>query len=874
MAENIGRYNIILEFLTQTNSENVKKEAGGLEKVFGRAKAAFAGIFAAQAIKSATTAIFDITKKYESYAKILEVALGSTRESEQALKLIQDTAKSTVFSVDELTASYIKFANRGIKLTKDEIIALGDLAASQGKSFDQLTEAVLDAQSGANERLRELGIVASKNGDEVSFTFRGVTKTVKATADEIKNAIIELGKLDGVAGSNAEQMGTLSGMVSNLGDNFESLIKNVGERLSPVFSGALSIIGKVVEKFNDFISIPVEEKLIAEQRQLNLLVTQITDANIKQEERNVLLAKLQQEYPNFLQNLDAEKVKNEELTKRLSQANEQYVLRIALAQLQAREDKAAEKFAAAANRLSAKNIKNQEILLDLNNKYNLGIDFGNKSLKERQELVLEGLNKVEKEGRSVGADRARVAGIDILKNTEQDFEDTKAFLEKVKDDTNALRIELNNILGIGDLTGAIVEEEEKAIDKLNGGTVKPSKPTAQKEKTRLEQLKEDYETILADIEKLVSLGKTAEARGNKIIGDYLLKQIENAEIELKKILEPQEGVGNIPLLPVRIAPFAFGFESNTSGKKEAVDEVSGGVKKVFEEGIKKGIQQANKEKYDKLLGDNIFGLDDEQLKVFEENIKTAFDLYKSALTELIQYEIDVNQQRIELQETRVEKARELAEKGKIEQLRIEEDRLAELQAKQREYANSQKTIANLQITASSGVAVANAIEGITAAFKTGGPAGIALGIAQGLALTAQIAALITSVKSQFSSLQFKDGIERLNGPGTRRSDSIPVWLSRDERVVDAATNEKMGFNFPNKMLPKAVALYKQFPNLARQLSNGGGSTVDNSKRVEAKLDQTLNVLESMAFNVNMDADGLAATLVKKKGNITYRKSLI
>ncbi|MBK8391355.1 MAG: hypothetical protein IPL23_19570 [Saprospiraceae bacterium] len=90
------------------------------------------------------------------------MALGSQKESKKSLDLIQETAKETVFSVDELTASYIKFANRGVKLTREEIISYADLAASQGKSFEQLTEAVLDAGTAEFERLKEFGIRASK----------------------------------------------------------------------------------------------------------------------------------------------------------------------------------------------------------------------------------------------------------------------------------------------------------------------------------------------------------------------------------------------------------------------------------------------------------------------------------------------------------------------------------------------------------------------------------------------------------------------------------------------------------------------------------------------------------------------------------------
>jgi hypothetical protein len=54
--------------------------------------------------------------------------------------------------------------NRGIKPTKDELINMSDLASSQGKSLNMYVEAMLDAQTGEYERLKEFGIRAKSVG--------------------------------------------------------------------------------------------------------------------------------------------------------------------------------------------------------------------------------------------------------------------------------------------------------------------------------------------------------------------------------------------------------------------------------------------------------------------------------------------------------------------------------------------------------------------------------------------------------------------------------------------------------------------------------------------------------------------------------------
>jgi hypothetical protein len=172
--------------------------------------------------------------QFEKYLAVLKVALGTQKGAEQAMRDIEEVAAKTPFAVTELTEAYIKFVNRGIKPTQDELIKFGDIAASQGKSFDQFTEAVLDATSGEFERLREFGILASKNGDQVALEFKGITKNIGMSAEEIKKALLDFGAMDGVAGSMAAVSATLEGRISNLGDAMDALKKIIGNELLPV----------------------------------------------------------------------------------------------------------------------------------------------------------------------------------------------------------------------------------------------------------------------------------------------------------------------------------------------------------------------------------------------------------------------------------------------------------------------------------------------------------------------------------------------------------------------------------------------------------------------------------------------------------------
>lgn len=192
-------------------------------------------------------AIFSTTAQFEKYEKVLATALGDPKAAKQSMEAIKLLASQTAFSVEELTDGYVKMVNRGLRPSQAEMVKLTDLAASQGKTFDQLVEAVLDAQTGEFERLKEFGIRASKEGDKVSLMFKGQTTAVKNNEAAIFDAITAMGAMQGVAGQNAEMMETLTGKSSNLGDNFTSLSAQIGDSLTPVFIFFLNLCNKGID---------------------------------------------------------------------------------------------------------------------------------------------------------------------------------------------------------------------------------------------------------------------------------------------------------------------------------------------------------------------------------------------------------------------------------------------------------------------------------------------------------------------------------------------------------------------------------------------------------------------------------------------------
>jgi hypothetical protein len=251
---------------TDTMTDGAKQASAG----FANLRSTLAGLATVGAFAALAKGIVDTTSRYEDLRSTLTTVEQSSVKAARAFDMLNKLAAATPFSVESLTESYIKLRNRGLQPTEQDLIALGDLAASQGKELDQVTEAMLDALTGENERLKEFGIQASKAGDQVTFTFKGVQTTVAATPQAIQGAILAFGRMDGVAGGMAARSQTLSGQVSTLKDNLAQLAAGIGNAVLPAIKGMVGLVADGVEWVGKLFGVTKDYNQEALQQSVNL----------------------------------------------------------------------------------------------------------------------------------------------------------------------------------------------------------------------------------------------------------------------------------------------------------------------------------------------------------------------------------------------------------------------------------------------------------------------------------------------------------------------------------------------------------------------------------------------------------------------------
>lgn len=237
--------------------------AKGATVAFGAISLAAGGLAAA---------IVPVQRKFDQMQGQLVTATGSYENAAHAMAALNKFAAQTPYDLEQSVIGFTKLVNLGLTPSERAMTSYGNTASAMGKSMEQMIEAVADAATGEFERLKEFGIKSSKEGDRVTFTFRGIKTEVGQNAAEIEKYLMGLGEVE-FAGAMANQMDTLNGRISQaeiamdglklaiaqsgIGDIMKAAVEETTEKLEgmtafikgPEFNGALNILASTFAGF-------------------------------------------------------------------------------------------------------------------------------------------------------------------------------------------------------------------------------------------------------------------------------------------------------------------------------------------------------------------------------------------------------------------------------------------------------------------------------------------------------------------------------------------------------------------------------------------------------------------------------------------------
>lgn len=230
--------------VSSTGVDKTTSQLNGLTKAAGAAAAAVVSL---ETAKQVFSALVDSQRNFDKLNSGLITMTGSAENAAKAFSVLQQFAKETPYGLNQAVEGFTKLVALGLNPSKEALISYGNTAAAMGKDLNQMIEAVADASTFEFERLKEFGIKSSQQADTVSFTFRGVTTTVKKNSEEIQKYLLNIGNTD-FAGAMETRSKTLDGQLSSLADSFDGLVLAVAQ------SGFGDAVGEQAARAEDAIT--------------------------------------------------------------------------------------------------------------------------------------------------------------------------------------------------------------------------------------------------------------------------------------------------------------------------------------------------------------------------------------------------------------------------------------------------------------------------------------------------------------------------------------------------------------------------------------------------------------------------------------------
>ena len=249
----------IRERLGTLNNGRVGRAMAQVARATDQATATLKHYAAAGAVLAAGSAfmvkgVVDTASEFERYRTVLETIEGSSEKARQSMTWVSEFAAKTPYELNEVNEAFVKLKSYGLDPIKDGLLTtLGDTSAGMGKPLIQTVEAIADAMTGQNERLKEFGIKAPAQGNRIIYEYTDKSgRQMRAMADknnrEQIRATLQTIWNEKYGGAMDKLSNTWGGMMSNLSDNWERFKLMIAD--SGVFSYLQDKLRGLLEKID------------------------------------------------------------------------------------------------------------------------------------------------------------------------------------------------------------------------------------------------------------------------------------------------------------------------------------------------------------------------------------------------------------------------------------------------------------------------------------------------------------------------------------------------------------------------------------------------------------------------------------------------
>ncbi len=160
-----------LSTVTKTTNTTLEEFSSKIKAMAGLAVGVLAIKSAFDAVNGTVKEFINTSSQYEQYTNRLKSFYSSTKEVTNELKRAREFADKYNRSIEDTLEAFIKMKVYGIDASNKALKTFTNTAIGSGKSLDQFVEAMADAFTGENERLKEFGVKANVIGEKIAYSW-------------------------------------------------------------------------------------------------------------------------------------------------------------------------------------------------------------------------------------------------------------------------------------------------------------------------------------------------------------------------------------------------------------------------------------------------------------------------------------------------------------------------------------------------------------------------------------------------------------------------------------------------------------------------------------------------------------------------------
>ena len=269
---------------------------------------------------SFTSSALDLEKFQTSMTKVAPIA-----------ELMGVSMEATTAIMGKLSDAGIEASIAGTSL-RNIFLKMGDpssdLSQALGKTVGSGQELVAELK-----RLRDAGVDVEKMLAVVDQRQVAAFATMVKGVDVIESQILAFERSEGAAKAMADTVGdSLQGAMLRFNSALDGLkivlVDQIGENLQNVVDGFASFFNNVAK----IVDMKPSEEMDRQRVAAEMLAIKLKDVNLTEDGRRKIIQELQNIYPDFLDNIDSEKVSNENLSIAIKKANQELANKIVLQQ--------------------------------------------------------------------------------------------------------------------------------------------------------------------------------------------------------------------------------------------------------------------------------------------------------------------------------------------------------------------------------------------------------------------------------------------------------------------------------------------------------------------------------------------------------------